>query len=33
VDKHGNEFRQRSQVLWADGQYDHIFDIWLAWRN
>ena len=33
VDKHGNEFRQRSRVLWVDGQYDHIFDVWLAWRN
>ena len=33
ADKHGNEFRQRSRVLWADGQYDHIFDIWLAWRD
>ncbi len=33
VDKHGNEFRQRSRVLWADGQYDHIFDVWLVWRD
>lgn len=33
VDKHGNEFRQRSLVLWADGQYDHIFDVWLNWRD
>jgi hypothetical protein len=33
LDKHGNEFRQRSRVLWADGQYDHIFDIWLVWRD
>jgi hypothetical protein len=32
VDKHGNEFRQRSRVLWTDGQYDHIFDVWLLWR-
>ena len=33
VDKHGNEFRQRSRVLWNDGQYDHIYDIWLQWRD
>ena len=33
VDKHGNEFRQRSRVLWKDGQYDHIFDVWLQWRD
>jgi len=33
VDRHGNEFRQRSRVLWTDGQYDHIFDVWLTWRD
>jgi hypothetical protein len=33
MDRHGNEFRQRSKVRWSDGQYDHIFDIWLNWRN
>jgi hypothetical protein len=33
VDRHGNEFRQRSRVLWSDGQYDHIFDVWLNWKN
>ena len=33
VDKNGNEFRQRSRVLWNDGQYDQIFDVWLLWRN
>ncbi len=33
VDKNGNEFRQRSRVLWRDGQYDQIFDVWLAWKN
>jgi hypothetical protein len=33
VDKHGNEFRQRSRVRWADGQYDQIFDVWLVWRD
>jgi hypothetical protein len=33
VDRHGNEFRQRSKVRWSDGQYDHIFDIWLNWRK
>jgi hypothetical protein len=33
VDKNGNEFRQRSQVLWQDGQYDQIFDVWLIWRD
>jgi hypothetical protein len=33
VDRYGNEFRQRSRVLWKDGQYDHIFDVWLNWRD
>jgi hypothetical protein len=33
VDKHGNEFRQRSRVLWNDGQFDHIFDVWLRWKD
>jgi hypothetical protein len=33
VDKYGNEFRQRSRVLWKDGQYDHLYDIWLQWRD
>ena len=33
VDRYGNEFRQRSRVLWQDGEYDHIFDVWLNWRN
>ena len=33
VDAYGNEFRQRSRVLWKDGQYDHIFDVWLNWRD
>jgi hypothetical protein len=33
VDRHGNEFRQRSHVLWKDGKYDHIFDVWLNWRD
>jgi hypothetical protein len=33
VDKYGNEFRQRSRVKWSDGQYDHIFDVWLQWRD
>lgn len=33
VDKHGNEFRQRSRVLWQDGQFDQIFDVWLNWRD
>jgi hypothetical protein len=33
VDRYGNEFRQRSRVLWNDGQYDHIFDVWLNWRD
>ena len=33
VDKNGNEFRQRSRVKWSDGQYDHIFDVWLQWRD
>ena len=33
VDKNGNEFRQRSKVRWSDGQYDHIFDVWLQWRD
>ena len=33
VDRHGNEFRQRSRILWKDGQYDSIFDIWLQWRD
>ena len=33
VDKNGNEFRQRGRVLWKDGQYDHVFDVWLLWRN
>ena len=33
VDRNGNEFRQRSRVLWNDGQYDQIFDVWLLWRN
>ena len=33
VDKNGNEFRQRSRVKWSDGQYDHIFDVWLKWRD
>jgi hypothetical protein len=33
ADKNGNEFRQRSRVKWSDGQYDHIFDVWLQWRD
>jgi len=33
VDKHGNQFRQRARVLWQDGHYDHIFDVWLRWRD
>ena len=33
VDKNGNEFRQRARVKWSDGQYDHIFDVWLQWRD
>jgi hypothetical protein len=33
VDKHGNEFRQRSRVKWSDGQYDQVFDVWLRWRD
>jgi hypothetical protein len=33
VDKHGNEFRQRSRVKWNDGQFDQTFDVWLRWRR
>lgn len=32
VDKHGNEFRQRATIVWQDGN-DHMFDIWLRWRD
>jgi len=33
VDRHGNQFRQRSSVVWEGGEFDHIFDVWLNWRN
>jgi hypothetical protein len=33
VDRHGNEFRQRSTVRWSDGQLDQVFDVWLLWRH
>ena len=32
VDEHGNEFRQRGTIVWQDGN-DHMFDIWLRWRD
>jgi hypothetical protein len=32
VDEYGNEFRQRGTIVWQDGN-DHIFDIWLRWRD
>jgi hypothetical protein len=33
VDRYGNEFRQRSSVVWEGGKSDYIFDVWLNWRN
>ncbi len=31
-DQHGNEFRQRGTILWADGR-DFVYDIWLQSRD
>jgi hypothetical protein len=33
VDRYGNEFRQRAQIVWNGGISDYLFDIWLAWRD
>ncbi len=32
VDRHGNEFRQKGRIIWADGVEDAVFDVWLKWR-
>ena len=33
VDRHGNEFRQKGRLTWADGAVEPVFDIWLQWRQ
>lgn len=33
VDRHGNEFRQKSTVEWRDGDVSPVFDVWLRWRD
>jgi hypothetical protein len=32
VDRFGNEFRQRANVIWRDGGADDMYDVWLNWR-
>jgi hypothetical protein len=31
VDRFGNEFRQRGQIVWRNGK-DAVFDVWLKWK-
>jgi hypothetical protein len=33
VDRHGNQFRQKGRVTWADGAVEPVFDIWLQWQH
>jgi hypothetical protein len=32
VDQHGNEFRQKGQLTWADGVIGVVYDVWLKWQ-